>query len=100
MITNEIFVKLGVLKLKHIIVYKIYLLAFKAFNNMLLLTLNIFSLIKSGLYSMKYTNKCVRIICISNIRSLNCIIIALSSWNKLSNHVKLISSHTSFKDCF
>ena len=85
------------LKLKNMIGYKSYLLAFKAFNNMLPLILNFLFFIKSGPYSMRCTNNCVGIICKSNIRSLSVSMIALNILNKLSNHVKPISSYTSYK---
>ena len=54
--TNKIFVKLCVLKLKDIIAYKSYLLAFKDFNNMLPLILNSLFVVKSGPYGMRHTN--------------------------------------------
>ena len=66
-LTNGIFLKIGVLKLKYIIVYKKYVLVLYAFNNMLLLTLNSLFVIKSGPYSMRYTHKCVGTICKSNM---------------------------------
>ena len=64
---------------------------------MLLLILNLLFVVKSGPYSMIYTNNFVGSICKSNMRSLNVIMVALNNWNKLLNHVKLISSYTSYK---
>ena len=98
--TNEIFVKLCVLKLKDIIAYKSYLLAFKAFNNMLPLILNSLFVVKSGPYSMRHTNNFVGTICKSNMRSLNVIMVALNNWNKLPNQVKLIFTKFSLKLCY
>lgn len=46
----------------------------------------------SGPYGMRYTNNFVGTIHKSNMRSLN---VSLSNWNKLPNHVKLLSSYTS-----
>ena len=76
--------------------YMIYLLIFKAFNNMSLLTLNSLFVIKSGPYSIRYINNYVGTICKSNTRSLNVIINILNSWKTLSKHVKFISSYLSF----
>ena len=83
---------LELLKLEAIITYKFYALAFKAFNNMLPLILNSLFVIKSGPYSMRHTHNFVGTICKYNMRSLNVIMVALNKWNKLPNHVKLISS--------
>ena len=52
--------------------------AFKAFNRMLAFTLNTLFIIESGLYSMRFTNNFVRIICKSNIRTFKNVIIALN----------------------
>ena len=64
---------------------------------MLPLILNSLFVVKFGPYSMRHTNNFVGTICKSNMRSLNVIMVALNNWNKLSNHVKLISSYTSYK---
>ena len=46
---------------------------------------------------MRYTNNFVGTICKSNRMSVNVIMVALNNWNKLPNHVKLMSSYTSYK---
>ena len=61
-------------------------------------TLNSLFIIKSGPYGMRSTDNFVGIICKSNIRSFNVIIIAVNLWNTLSNAVKRISSYVLYKN--
>ena len=59
--TNELCVKLNILKVRDIVKYKSYLFAFKSFNGKL----------PSGPYGMRSTNNFVGTICKSNIMSFN-----------------------------
>ena len=96
--TNELFIKLNILKLKDIVKYKSYLFAFKAFNSKLPSTLNSLFTIKSCPYGMRSTDTFVGTICKSNIRSFNVVIISLNLWNSLSNAVKRIPSYVLYKN--
>ena len=73
--TNELCVKLNILKLRDIVKYKSYLFAFKAFNGKLPSALNSLFIIKLGPYGMRSTNNFVGTIYKSNIRSFNVVMI-------------------------
>ena len=96
--TNELFVKLNILKLRDIVRYKSYLFTFKAFNSKHLSTLNSLFIIKSNPYGMRSANNFVGTVCKSNIKSFNVVMIALKLWNLLANAVKRIYSYVSYKN--
>ena len=58
--TNELFAKPNILKLRDIVKYKSYLLAFKAFNCKFPSTLNSLFIIKFGLYSIQFNSLFVK----------------------------------------
>ena len=65
-----------------------FLLAFKAFHNMLLVILNSKSILKSSTYAMRFTNNFITIMGKSNTRYLlHVVTVAINLWNTLANSI-------------
>ena len=72
-----------------IIEYKLNLLDFKVFNDMLPVTLNSYFNVEHSTYGMSSTKNFPEAVCKSNIRSLNIISITLRLWNTLYKQIKV-----------
>ena len=113
--TAKLFNRLSILKMKDIIAYKCFLLLFKAFHNLLPVTLNSNFVVKCSpyQYATRSTNTFIGIICKSNtilntqLLSTNSstgliffsvITVAINLLNTLPNTVKMMSSYMSFKN--
>ena len=74
-----------------------FLLALKAFHNMLRIILNPNFILKCSPYAIRFTNNFIRIMCKSNNRYFNVVTVAINLWNTLPNSIKTVKSYVSFK---